>query len=198
MEFCKKCGAIITSNKNLCPRCNKDDIKKENLIQQEKEYIRKKKDYLSFPDPQSVSIFRLKQPEKIIKKQRESKISNNSTTIPFYEFMKKLIKEYPPINLRWIKGNTWAKGDITNKYSLILIRNKFINEIKQSIEGFILKDGEHYSLELLEKSNKDKKELIKSITHEMEKEWELKELCGDIPKVELFAREKKGGWDDKQ
>lgn len=158
-------------------RKEKEEI--ESLKRKEKEHIdflkRKEKD-LTFPYANDVLVFRLKQPEVYIKKQRKGKLGPNFTTAPFYKFLHKLIEQYSPIDFKYIPGNPWSRGNVSHKYGILLIKNKLVYGIKKTVEEFILSDGEHYTLEELNKSIVDKRKLIKSLSDEMKIIWDKKAL----------------------
>ncbi len=174
MDFCNKCGAplIFLNSVLVCKRCNEEEYLNELQIIENTKYIKRKEKYLTFPDPRDVLVCRLKQPEVYIEKQRNEKLGPNLTTLPFYEFLHKLIEQYSPIDFKYVKGNPWSSGNVRHKYGLLFIRNELVKEIKKTVEEFILSDGEHYTLEELNKSLVDKRKLIKSLSDEMEIKWD--------------------------
>jgi len=155
MDFCKVCGNILRRLEDGRTECRNghsfsDDLtfliqerKREGL----KEILEKK---LTFPDikKQNVSVLRLVCPYKF---SHTSKVfrEENTPTFDFYNFLSKLEEEYPPKLFRRIKGDIFAKGSIQNKFGIILCSSVILDEIKEKIEEYDLRDGKHFVLETI-------------------------------------------------
>ena len=111
------------------------------------------------------------------------------TTAPFLQKAFKVIEDwgfkYVTMAFVWVK--TYSNGNsITGMGRYTRSSTEYVLLAKKG-KGVIRKGTNVHQLikSNLEKHSKKPDEIRERI----------KELCGDIPKVELFAREKKGGWD---
>lgn len=173
MKFCRKCGKILRKEDGVFKCCNghiDGELTSQLIKNMKRKKEENKKKLLTFPSPEEVAVFSLKLPDYIKdKRKEEGGLVNFAESFQFYENLGRLEEQYEPDNFRYVRGNVHAKGGKDFKSGLIFIRIELIPEITEKIQGFIMADGEHFTLELLDKTVEEKREIIKILKEKMKR-----------------------------
>jgi hypothetical protein len=178
LDFCSVCGNCLTRRGDGSLICRNGHIAEDALTKRRRQALAEKKRQmqqrlLTFPNPEKerVVVFRIKNPFQQPTGFRRTD-GENTPTFRVYQRITQLTEDYPPDELKRVVGSPWAKGSRENRYGLIICTERIANIVQGEIESIILEDGKHFSLEEIDLTTPQTRQMIDELRSDMAKNLE--------------------------